>query len=107
MNNPLFYYDFYVGIPSDSRKEWKYQPLKIAAHSAEMAIYSKLLLNIGSNPVRTRKFKLKGHDSNLLYQASLSIRMIVEFELVRLDGKTKYRFKEVAKYAFNGALKKI
>lgn len=107
MIKPLFYYDFYVGIPSDSRKEWKYQPLKIAAYNAEMAIYSKLLLNIGSNPVRTRKFNLKGHDSNLLYQASLSIRMIVEYKLVCLEGKTKYRFKKVAEYAFNGSVKKL
>lgn len=103
---PLYYYDFYVGVPNSHPKEWKYQPLKIAAHNEEMAIYSKLLLHIGFQPVRTRIFNLKGHDNNLLYQASLSVRMVVKFELANLSGKTKYRFKKVAEYTSDRILKK-
>ncbi|BDS11168.1 hypothetical protein [Aureispira anguillae] len=83
---PIYYYDFYVGVPNSQSKAWKYQALKLAAHDPEMAVYTKLLLYIGSNPPRTRVFNLKGHNTDLLYNASFSVRLIVEFELAHIEG---------------------
>lgn len=103
MAAPIRYYDFYVAAPNTNPSEWKYQAWKIAALSPEMACYAKMLLHVGDSPVRTRKFSL----SDGLYLAHMSIRLIVEFELVHREGKTKYRFKKIDQYKISDDLKII
>lgn len=105
MNEKIKYYDFWVDVPKSNPKDWKYQALKIAAVNPEMAIYAKQLLHVGSNHKRTRIFNLGKNDHNNLHLGYLSIRSIVEFQLVRMDGKTRYTFKKIAEYKIDKSLK--
>lgn len=94
---PLLYYDFYVGEPKSNPKDWRYQPWKLAAMSPKQAVLFKMYL--------IQDFKAKVKNEDILMFARMSVRIIVEFELTKREGKTKYRFKKRAEYRISEDLK--
>ncbi len=97
------YYDFEVGGPKETPKEWRYQNLKIRAHSPEAAVlirlYSLSLMNV------KRKWKHNITTDQILYLASMMIRRIHEYELVKTNGKTVFHYKKGCSYEINSRLK--
>jgi len=100
--NKLKYYDFYVGLAKESPKDWKYQAWKVAAYNPLTALHIKRLLSREISSRTKQNFSL-GKEN--LYSSYLSVRRIVEFEIAKIEGKTKYRFKKVREFTLNERLK--
>lgn len=97
---PKLYYDFWVAAPKSNPRDWKYQDWKIKAATPKQAVLVKMLLAFLDS-----KKNLELDLGSLMALARMSVRRIVEYELVDLQGKTKYRFKKRAEYYINEELK--
>lgn len=99
----LKYYDFYVGIPGENPKEWRYKKIKLAAYDPLSALFYKRLLLLDIKKAKIENLSL----DQSLYHSYMAVRRIVEFELAKVEGKTKYRFKKINEYTLNKHLKII
>lgn len=71
----LKYYDFSVGLPRTYPSQWKYQALKIAAFSPELAVLAKMFLTINPNNQAHRSFEIKrGNNPKLMLYTTKSVR---------------------------------
>lgn len=107
MSREWFYYDFIVGTPRQTEEEWNYQNLKVLARSPEYAVIARTYFHSSFSHINThRKFKLptnKHTRSDFFYLAYMSIRRVVEYKLIKKEGKTRWTFKKNRIYEINGA----